>query len=167
MVEALGAPVVTTVNGKGILPPDHPLLVGTLLPFAPVQEELAAADVVLAIGTELGETDTYLMGDWPRINGTLIRVDIEPDQLSRNAPASLGIIADAAAFAAALAPNTCGKHAVQNGAPRAKAARYAKQPLPISTRPMPPTVGFWIGFRAPFPISSLSVTRPNRSTAPI
>ena len=124
MVEALGAPVVTTVNSKGILPPDHPLLVGTLLPCAPVQEELAAADVVLAIGTELGETDTYLMGDWPEINGTLIRVDIETDQLSRNAPATLGITADAGAFSAALAPRLA-QGAAHNGAPRAMALRKA------------------------------------------
>ncbi|MEM8597314.1 MAG: hypothetical protein AAGF76_12710 [Pseudomonadota bacterium] len=64
---------MTTINGKGILPADHPLLVGSLLPTAPVLDELAAAEVVLAIGTELGETDTYLMGEWPRITGPLIQ----------------------------------------------------------------------------------------------
>ena len=124
LAERLGAPVVTTVNGKGILPPDHPLLVGTLLPLDPVQQELATADAVLAIGTELGETDTYIMGGWPRIGGTLIRVDIEADQLSRNASAALGITADAGAFAEQLAAAITVPPDV-NGPTRAQTMRQA------------------------------------------
>ena len=102
LVERLGAPVVLTVNAKGILPPGHPLLVGSILGEAPVLDELAAADVVLAIGTELGETDTLLFEDWPRIPGALIRIDIEAEQLTRNAAPAIGITAEAGAAARAL-----------------------------------------------------------------
>lgn len=103
MVEALGVPTLLTINAKGILPPGHPLLVGTLLPQQPIQDALRDADVVLAIGTELGETDTLLFGGRPKIGGKLIRVDIEAEQISRNARADLGIVADAGSFCTALA----------------------------------------------------------------
>src|SRR5262245_4714063 len=55
LVERLEAPAILTINGKGILPNAHPLSLGSSLPQSPVQDELAAADVILAIGTELGE----------------------------------------------------------------------------------------------------------------
>ncbi len=62
LVDRLGAPVALTINAKGVLPPDHPLNLGSTLPLRPVLEALQAADAVLAIGTELGETDTLLFG---------------------------------------------------------------------------------------------------------
>ena len=124
LVAALGAPVVPTINAKGILPPDHPLLVGSLLPQPAILDELAAADVVLAIGTELGETDTLLMGGYPQIGGALIRIDIEAEQLTRNAAATLGIVSDAGAAATALADALQGP-ARQDGASRTRALREA------------------------------------------
>lgn len=102
MVDALGAPVVLTINAKGVLPPQHPALVGSLLPQPQILEALRDADVVLAIGTELGETDTLLFGERPAILGHLIRVDIEAEQITRNATAALGIVSDAGAFCDAL-----------------------------------------------------------------
>ena len=60
LIERLGAPTVMTVNAKGILPEGHPLSLGSSLPQPPISEALAEADVVLAVGTEFGETDTML-----------------------------------------------------------------------------------------------------------
>ncbi|MDS9470106.1 5-guanidino-2-oxopentanoate decarboxylase [Paracoccus sp. MBLB3053] len=102
MVEALGAPTLLTINAKGLLVPGHPLLVGSLLPQSPMLDELRDADVVLAVGTELGETDTLLFGARPRIDGRLIRVDIEAEQIMRNAQPALGIVADSRSFCPAL-----------------------------------------------------------------
>ncbi|PVA09552.1 hypothetical protein DC366_12690 [Pelagivirga sediminicola] len=124
LADILGAPVVPTINAKGILPPDHPLLIGSLLPQPPVLDELAAADVVLAIGTELGETDTLLMGGYPQIDGALIRIDIEAEQLTRNAAPTLGIVSDAGAAATALAEALKGP-ALHDGASRADRLRRA------------------------------------------
>ena len=124
LVERLGAPVVLTVNAKGILPPGHPLLVGTLLGEAPVLDELAAADVVLAIGTELGETETLLFGGWPEITGALIRIDIEAEQLTRNAAPTLGIVGEAGAAARALA-EALGAPATEDGPARTETLRTA------------------------------------------
>jgi len=65
------------------------------MPQQPVLDALQAADVVLAIGTELGETDTLLFDDQLRLSGKVIRVDIEPEQLSRNVLPYIAICADA------------------------------------------------------------------------
>src|SRR5262249_5874847 len=49
--ERLGAPVLTTVAGRGVLPPDNPWLVG-LPPHEPeVAAYVGAADLMLAVGT--------------------------------------------------------------------------------------------------------------------
>ena len=85
LVERLGAPPSLTINAKGVLPPDHPLSLGSTLPQPPVLEALHAADVVLAVGTELGETDTLLFDSRLRLGGKVIRIDIDAEQLTRNA----------------------------------------------------------------------------------
>jgi acetolactate synthase-1/2/3 large subunit len=103
LVERLGAPAVTTVNGMGILPPHYPLCPGSTLSAPPVLEELATADVVLAVGTELGETDTLLFDGRPTINGRLIRIDIDPGQLAGNALPEIAILSDAGLALEALA----------------------------------------------------------------
>ncbi len=51
LAERLGAPVVTTVEGRGSIPEDHPLCLGALTTSPQVEEILAGADVVLAVGT--------------------------------------------------------------------------------------------------------------------
>ena len=94
VIEKIGALAATTINGKGILPPDHPLSLGSTLPQPPVLEELTHADVVLAVGTELGETDTLLFDSRLRLGGKVIRVDIDPEQLTRNVLAEVAILSD-------------------------------------------------------------------------
>jgi acetolactate synthase-1/2/3 large subunit len=96
LVEALDAPTCCTINAKGLLPKGHPLSLGSNQSLVPVRELAAQADVVLAIGTELGETDYDVVFDGQfRLNGTLIRVDIDPEQLNRNFPADIAIVGDA------------------------------------------------------------------------
>ena len=130
MVARLGAPVVLTINAKGLLPPDHPALVGSLLPQGPVLDALADADVVLAVGTELGETDTLLFGTAPTIAGRLIRVDIDAAQIGCNATADLGIVSDAGAFCAALAARLEGHAPAPAAAARLRARALADIPAP-------------------------------------
>src|SRR5262245_28451428 len=57
LVEALDAPTCCTINAKGLLPKGHPLSLGSNQSLVPVRELVLQSDVVLAIGTELGETD--------------------------------------------------------------------------------------------------------------
>ncbi len=96
LVEALDAPTVTTINAKGLLGIDHPLDLGANASLPAVRELAREADVVLAIGTELRETDYDVVFDGGfSLSGRLIRVDIDPEQLARNQAAELAMVADA------------------------------------------------------------------------
>jgi acetolactate synthase-1/2/3 large subunit len=103
LAERLGAPVALTINAKGLLPSRHPLLIGSTQSLAATRALVAEADVVLAIGTELAETDydiTFAGGF--EIPGALLRIDIDPDQTVRNYPPKLALVADARSAAQAL-----------------------------------------------------------------
>jgi acetolactate synthase-1/2/3 large subunit len=95
IAEHLNAPVFMTINGKGILPAAHPLILSGNLGLAPMRSEMATCDVILAVGTEFGETEMYPEPHPLQINGQLIRIDIDPLQLTTSVPAALGIVSDA------------------------------------------------------------------------
>ena len=95
IAEHLDAPVFLTINGKGILPAGHPLLLSGNLGLAPMRQEMAASDVIFAIGTEFGETEMYPDPHPLQITGKLIRIDLDPLQLTTSVPAALGIVSDA------------------------------------------------------------------------
>jgi len=96
LAEAWDAPTAYTINAKGVLPKDHPLSLGSNQSLPPVRALAADADVVLAIGTELGETDYDVVFDGGfQLGGRLIRVDIDPSQLQRNFAAEVAIVSDA------------------------------------------------------------------------
>jgi 5-guanidino-2-oxopentanoate decarboxylase len=94
LVEALDCPLVTTAAGKGVLAESHPANFGTSLPYRPIQQLIADADVVLAVGTELGETDMYFTTKLP-LGGLLIRVDVDPVKLSDQYAADVCVWSDA------------------------------------------------------------------------
>jgi acetolactate synthase-1/2/3 large subunit len=129
LVEALDAPTCCTINAKGLLPKGHPLSLGSNQSLVPVRELAAQADVVLAIGTELGETDYDVVFDGQfHLHGTLIRVDIDPEQLNRNFPADIAIVGDARmtmlALLGALDEDVASRPAAETpGARRAAAVR--------------------------------------------
>lgn len=96
----LQAGVITSNAGKGIVPDAHPLNLGCTIWRSPTQEYLSEADVVLAMGSELAETDSFI--ERLPINGKLIRVDIDASKINDLYPADIGIVADAASTAVAL-----------------------------------------------------------------
>jgi acetolactate synthase-1/2/3 large subunit len=103
LAELLGAPVALTINAKGMLASRHPLLIGSTQSLVATRALVAEADVVLAIGTELAETDydiTFAGGF--EIPGTLLRVDIDPDQTVRNYMPHVALVSDADTAAQAL-----------------------------------------------------------------
>jgi acetolactate synthase-1/2/3 large subunit len=96
LAAALDAPTALTINAKGLLPGGHPLLLGSNQSLVPVRELALEADVVLAIGTELGETDYDVVFDGNfKLPGRLIRIDIDGQQLQRNFTPHLAIQGDA------------------------------------------------------------------------
>jgi thiamine pyrophosphate-dependent acetolactate synthase large subunit-like protein len=99
LAETLGAPVATTVNGKGVVDEAHPLSVGASIRLRALQKAAADSDALLVVGTELGDSDLWE----GQIRGrTVIRCDIDPAQLEKNCPADYGLLGDAAATLAAL-----------------------------------------------------------------
>jgi len=94
LAETLDCPVVMTAAGKGLLPENHPANLGTSLHHAPIQNLVSAADVVLAVGTELGETDFYSALKLT-LHGRLIRIDIDPFKLADHYAAEVPIWGEA------------------------------------------------------------------------
>ncbi len=129
LAEALDAPVVMTVNGRGILPDDHPLAVPCSPALPPVRQLIENADLVLAFGTEMGpaEYDFYNRGGLT-LKGRLIRVDIDGQQMMRGPRADPAILSDCGAALRALSgmdPATGKGAARAPGAARAKETRDA------------------------------------------
>ncbi len=94
LAERLGAPVATTVNGKGVVAESHPLSVGASIRLPALQEAAADSDGLLLIGTELGDSDLW----GGQIRGrTVIRCDVDAAQLHKNCPADHVLLGDARA----------------------------------------------------------------------
>jgi thiamine pyrophosphate-dependent acetolactate synthase large subunit-like protein len=100
LVELIGGPVSPTKAGKGTIPDTHPLSLGANLIVKSTRDILAKADVVVVIGSELGETDHY--GGYLPIEGKLIRVDVDVQHFNRDYPADVPILADAGRAVRAL-----------------------------------------------------------------
>lgn len=96
-----GMPVLTTVNGKGVLDETHPSALGASVRLAAAHEIMNDADVLLVVGSELGDSDLW-GGTVASGNRTVIRVDIDPAQLHKNVPADLAVLGDSAAVLRAL-----------------------------------------------------------------
>ncbi|WP_232662361.1 thiamine pyrophosphate-binding protein [Pseudonocardia sp. TRM90224] len=94
LAETIGAPVATTVNGKGVVDESHPLALGAAIRLRALQAEAAASDVLLVVGSELGDSDLW---EGRITAGTVIRLDIEGGQLHKNCAADVALLADAAA----------------------------------------------------------------------
>ena len=123
LATSLDAPVATTYMGKGALPADHPLSSGSGCDEAAFQALLSDADVVLAVGTELGAETTgqYRLA----FGGRLIHIDAAPERIGATYPA-LGLVGDARATLAALldrVPARAGDGAARAATVRARIAR--------------------------------------------
>jgi acetolactate synthase-1/2/3 large subunit len=100
LAEAAGLPVATSAAGKGVFAETHPLALGVFGTFGTEAANacLAQADLILAIGTKLGPSDTA----WENrdlldpTRQTFIQIDIEPKNASWNFPAEHVLIGDAA-----------------------------------------------------------------------
>jgi len=89
----LAAPLFTSVAGKGVLPPDAPLNAGASLCVEPGWQLISQADVVLAVGTEMADTDFWR--ERLPIRGELLRVDIDPRKFNDFYPCAIALQGDA------------------------------------------------------------------------
>jgi acetolactate synthase-1/2/3 large subunit len=93
LAERLAAPVLTSVEGRGSIPEDHPLALGPNADLTVFDPIIADADVVLAVGTrfQLGSIVTRALS----IPGRLIHLDIDPGVIDRFHPVDVAVVADA------------------------------------------------------------------------
>ena len=96
--EALDCPVVAAEGGKGLIPEDHALSLGTGLGRRiwgenPVQEFIGTCDVALVVGSSLPYRTTAGVG--LRFPKELIHIDIDPLMFGRNYRPALGLAGDA------------------------------------------------------------------------
>ncbi len=118
LAERLGAPVVTTLNAKGVLDESHPLAAGSNLRLAAGRRVAQDADVLLVVGSKLGEAELWA----PKLDarGSVIRIDLLESQIQKNQRTDVGLVGDASAALAALVD------ALGSGAPRDAAGAEAR-----------------------------------------
>ena len=94
IAEVLNAPIVTSFQGKGSVPASHPNSLGSLWTQGNAVDDLVQqADALLVIGSRLGVQATENF-TFP-VPENLIRIDIDPEEMTRNASPKIGIVADA------------------------------------------------------------------------
>jgi acetolactate synthase-1/2/3 large subunit len=125
VAEILGAPVLTSVEGRGSIPEDHALSLGPNGDLARLDPVIAEADVVLAVGTrfQLGSNLQMALS----IPGTLIHLDADPGSIDRFHPVDLGIRADAVLGLEALLGALGERELVGADAEFVEAARQARR----------------------------------------
>jgi acetolactate synthase-1/2/3 large subunit len=104
VAELLCAPVTTSWAARGVLPETHELALP--MPLIKLNNQVRNdADVVLVVGSRLGETDWWGKAPyWRRPSEqTMIQVDLDGHVLGANKPATVAALADAKLFLGALA----------------------------------------------------------------
>jgi acetolactate synthase-1/2/3 large subunit len=99
LAEALGAPVGTSICGKGAIAEDHPLSMGVVgsngrRPYA--NSLLRAADLILYVGCK---TDSVTTVGWtlpsPGADPAILHLDVDATEIGRNYPTTVGLVGDA------------------------------------------------------------------------
>jgi len=100
LVRRLGAGLLTSPNGRGVLPEDDPACIGNLSRDPDVQALCRDADLLVAIGTRFQGTNTeYWQVEVP---ARLVQLDIDPGVPGRSYPVEAAVLGDAKASTAAL-----------------------------------------------------------------
>lgn len=132
LAEARNIPVVTSINGKGVIDEHHPLSRGVIGVFGLVEASVALreADLVLVLGSKFAQFNSFL---WrlPARDQTLIHVDSDGAELGRAIPARLTICADAGRTARRL------REALASDIPKPTAWTISEAPVPAQPGTLP------------------------------
>lgn len=113
LAEALGAPVGTSICGKGAIDEDHPLSLGVVgdnggRPYA--NAFVQSADLILYVGCK---TDSVTTEGWklpPRsTNQIVLHLDVDPTEIGRNYSTCVGLVGDARLGLADLLAAVCAR----------------------------------------------------------
>ena len=125
LAERLGAPVITTIEGRGAIAEDHPLCLGPNSDTGPLAPLIDEAEVILAVGTRFQQATTLHQS--LVLRGRLVHLDADRGVIDRTHRADVAIVADAKlGLDALLAAAGAGPPTVDREyATRAAAARSA------------------------------------------
>jgi acetolactate synthase-1/2/3 large subunit len=94
LAELLGAPVVTSVFGRGAISDRHPLAVGDGWGrFNLYEDLLAQADLVLVVGSRIDVVSDFALG--ARFPQRIVQIDIDPQMVGKRRLAEVGVVGDA------------------------------------------------------------------------
>jgi acetolactate synthase I/II/III large subunit len=93
-----GIPVATTPKGKGVFPENHPLALGVFgfggHPRAETFLLRDHVDVLIVVGSSLGEFATHAWAKNLQPTRAVIQIDIDPAQIGRNYPVDVAVVGD-------------------------------------------------------------------------
>ena len=97
LAEFLGAPVVTTLLGKGAIPESHPFCLGMAGMHGRLyaNRALNECDALLAVGTRFSDRLTGWQLDQFAPDATLIHVDLDAAEINKNIQVDIPIVGDA------------------------------------------------------------------------
>ncbi len=98
-VSHLALPVAHSLMGKGVIPDDHPLVLGMTGFWGTkfINEKCRGADYIFAVGTRFAEADCSSWEDEYTFNmppTRLIHIDIDSNEIGRNYPVEIGVVTD-------------------------------------------------------------------------
>jgi acetolactate synthase I/II/III large subunit len=99
----LGVPVITSPNGMGCVPSDDLQTLGFIGRNGayPANQAGRHADLVITVGTRFDDrsSSSWHVGySWNFPKSKLVHVDIDPEELGRNYPPTIGVVADSKVF---------------------------------------------------------------------
>ena len=101
LAEALGAPVVTSVFGRGAISDRHPLALGDGWGRLNLYDELLEqADLALVVGSRIDVVSDATAG--ARFPQRIVQIDIDPLIVGQRRPVEVGVVGDAALVLGAL-----------------------------------------------------------------
>ncbi|HEY3751062.1 MAG TPA: thiamine pyrophosphate-binding protein, partial [Pseudonocardiaceae bacterium] len=93
LAERLGATVIPTFAGRGVLPPDHPCLVGVPPHEREVADLVASADLMLGVGSGF---DGAMTRNWSmKLPPLLANINCDPNEVAKNYQPDLAVVGDA------------------------------------------------------------------------
>jgi acetolactate synthase-1/2/3 large subunit len=148
VAEHLQAGVIMTAEGKGALSDASDLSLGAALwPGSPVRLHLDGADVVLAVGTRLATVPLQPAQQ-------VIQIDVDPEEIGRNHPGTLGLAGDARATLERLADRL---RAAGPPRPSRRAEREAVRAATVAADDQEPQASIQRSLRAGTPAGAILV----------
>jgi acetolactate synthase-1/2/3 large subunit len=129
----MGVGIVTSIQGRGVVPETHALSLGAFNATPPIEDFYATCDLMLVVGSRLRGNETLRFK--LKLPGNLLQVDVDPSMQGRAYPVKFFVHGDAASALDGLARRLAGKLAIDPAfagdlaAAKAKAVAGLKEAL--------------------------------------